>query len=134
MYVFSKCVTLTKLSLKNWEMNNSHNTAHLRKNDKLSLTEKIFREINSLVTSLVKPLVSRNFCQKVRERISVHMYIISTTVHRIVEKREILSHKNISSNCLFNNFFNRIVTFTIFSKKCVRVNRIPIIWISTLCT
>ena len=70
MYVFSKCVTLTKLSLKNWEMNNSHNTAHLRKNDKLSLTEKIFREINSLVTSLVKPLVSRNFCQKVRERIS----------------------------------------------------------------
>ena len=35
---------------------------------KFSLTEKIFREINSLVTYLVKPLVSRNFCQKsVRE-------------------------------------------------------------------
>ena len=31
---------------------------------KFSLTEKIFREINSLVTYLVKPLLSRNFCQK----------------------------------------------------------------------
>ena len=31
---------------------------------KFSLTEKIFRKINSLVTYLVKPLVSRNFCQK----------------------------------------------------------------------
>ena len=29
-----------------------------------SLTEKIFREINSLVTYLVKMLISRNFCQK----------------------------------------------------------------------
>ena len=34
------------------------------KNAKLSLTEKIFREINSLVTSLVKTVLSRNFCQK----------------------------------------------------------------------
>ena len=38
------------------------------KNEKFSLTEKIFRQINSLVTSLVKSLLSRNFCQKsVRE-------------------------------------------------------------------
>ena len=41
------------------------------KNAKFSLTKRIFREINSLVTSLVKPLISRNFCQKVWERISV---------------------------------------------------------------
>ena len=34
------------------------------KNAKFSLTEKIFREINSLVTSLVILLISRNFCQK----------------------------------------------------------------------
>ena len=34
------------------------------KNEKFSLTEKIFREINSLVTFLVKMLLSRNFCQK----------------------------------------------------------------------
>ena len=34
------------------------------------LSQKIFREINSLVTSLVKMLVSRNFCQKsVREKL-----------------------------------------------------------------
>ena len=39
------------------------------KNEKFSLlTEKIFRQINSLVISLVKPLLSRNFCRKcVRE-------------------------------------------------------------------
>ena len=34
------------------------------KNEKFFLTEKKFREINSLVTSSVKLLVSRNFCQK----------------------------------------------------------------------
>ena len=33
------------------------------KNEKLSLTEKIFRQNNSSVTSTVKPLLSRNFCQ-----------------------------------------------------------------------
>ena len=38
------------------------------KNAKFTLTEKIFRQINSLVISLVKSLFSRNFCQKsVRE-------------------------------------------------------------------
>ena len=34
------------------------------KNEKFSLTKKFFRQINSLVTYLVKPLLSRNFCQK----------------------------------------------------------------------
>ena len=40
------------------------------KNEKFSLTKKIFRQINSLAhiarraTYLVKPLISRNFCQK----------------------------------------------------------------------
>ena len=33
------------------------------KNAKFTLTEKIFRQINSLVTYLVKQLLSRNFCQ-----------------------------------------------------------------------
>ena len=38
------------------------------KNEKFSLTKKILRQINSLVTYLVKPILSRNFCQKcVRE-------------------------------------------------------------------
>ena len=35
------------------------------KNEKFGLTEKIFRQINSLVICLVKPLLSRNFCQKI---------------------------------------------------------------------
>ena len=34
------------------------------KNKKFSRTKKIFRQINSLVTYLVKPLNSRNCCQK----------------------------------------------------------------------
>jgi len=38
------------------------------KNEKFTLTEIKFRQINYLVNSLVKPLLSRNFCQKsVRE-------------------------------------------------------------------
>ena len=38
------------------------------KNEKFSLTEEKFRQINCLVISLVKPLLSRNFCEKsVRE-------------------------------------------------------------------
>ena len=40
------------------------------KNEKFSLTEKKFRQINYLVISLVKPLLSRNFFEKVWERIS----------------------------------------------------------------
>ena len=34
------------------------------KNEKFTLTKQIFRQINSFVTYLVKPLLSRNFYQK----------------------------------------------------------------------
>ena len=34
------------------------------KNEKFTLTKKIFCEINSFVTSLVLALLSRNFCRK----------------------------------------------------------------------
>ena len=34
------------------------------KNEKFTLTEEKFRQINYLVISLVKPLLSRNLCQK----------------------------------------------------------------------
>ena len=34
------------------------------KNEKFSLAKKIFRQINYLLTYFVKPLLSRNFCQK----------------------------------------------------------------------
>ena len=33
------------------------------KNEKITVTHKKFRQINSLVLSLVKTLLSRNFCQ-----------------------------------------------------------------------
>ena len=36
------------------------------KNEKFGLTEKIFRQINSLVFSVVKTLLSRDFCQRRR--------------------------------------------------------------------
>ena len=41
---------------------------HTMEKRQFSLTEEIFREINSLLTYLVNSLLSRNFCQKsVRE-------------------------------------------------------------------
>ena len=45
-----------------------------RKLRKFTLTEKIFREINSFVTSLVKAFVSRNFCQKRVRVILTHAF------------------------------------------------------------
>ena len=89
------------------------------KNEKFGLTNKIFRQFSYLVISLVKTLLSRNFCQKcVRlNRSSFH------TVHTVhtVEITEIYSHwKNISSNCLFSNFFSKNVTFTKFLPKMCR--------------
>ena len=46
----------------------SHHTHSVWKNKKFSLTKKIFRQINSLVISLLKTLLSQIFCQKsVRE-------------------------------------------------------------------
>jgi len=38
--------------------------SHLWKNEKFTVTKKIFRQINSVVFSLVKTVLSRNFCQK----------------------------------------------------------------------
>ena len=69
------------------------------KNEKFSLTKKFFRQINSLVTYLVKPLLSRNFCQKcVREN--------SRTLHNFqfqfsLKFREI----NLYCNADFTNIF-----------------------------
>ena len=57
---------------------------------KFSLTEKILCEINSLVTYLVKPLLSRNFCQKsVRERISE-----ISTLHTVLAFNKIFRQTN----------------------------------------
>ena len=54
-----------------WERISLFSTLWVWKNEKFSLTQKIFRQISSLVTYLVKQLLSRNFYQKCYERISV---------------------------------------------------------------
>ena len=80
------------------------------KNEK-TLNGKIIRQINSLVIYLVKPLLSRNFCQKM-VRVNFRNFH-SVSMPHSVEKREILSHlKDISSNQLFSNLFSKTVTFT----------------------
>ena len=64
----------------------------------LSLTKKIFRQINSLVTCLVKPLLSRNFYKNAWERISV----ISTLCTAVL--CTIFSEKIREINVLLKNF------------------------------
>ena len=89
------------------------------KNEKFGLTEKIFRQINSLVICLVKPLLSRNFCRK-SVRLKFHNF--HTVVRHSVEKQEILSdQKNISSNqeLLFSYLVKPLISRNIF-QKCVR--------------
>ena len=88
-------------------------------NKTFSLTVKIFREINFFLTSSVKPLLSRNFCQKcVRLKFSFFHTVVS--ILHSVEKWKIYSHwKNISSNQLFSDFVSKNVIFTEFlPKKC----------------
>ena len=58
--LFSKYVTLTNFLPKKCE----RHSFTVWKNEKFSLTKKIFRQINSLVISIVKTLLSRNVCQK----------------------------------------------------------------------
>ena len=67
------------------------------KNEKSALTEKKFRQIDYLVIVLVKPLLSRIFCQQL----------------------EICFHwkKKMSSNQLLSYFFSKTVTFTNFLPK-----------------
>ena len=59
---FRKSVTFTKFLSKMHE--SEFPTSSVWKNVKFSLTAEKFRQSNSLVTYLVKPLIWRNFCQK----------------------------------------------------------------------
>ena len=92
-----------------------HRVCTLWKLRKFTLTEKIFRQITYLVISLVKLLLSRNFCQKCVRENSRNCH---TVKHHTVEITEIYSHlEKISSNQLFSNFFSKTVTFTKFLPK-----------------
>ena len=81
------------------------------KNEKFALTEKLFRQINSLVISLVKMLLSRNFCQRsVRERISV----ISTLLLLCALTEKIFLE--------INSLVKKPLVSRKFCQKCVKVN------------
>ena len=67
-------------------------------NEKFTLIKNIFRQINSLVTCLVKPLLSRNFYKNAWERISV----ISTLCTAVL--CTIFSEKIREINVLLKNF------------------------------
>ena len=106
---FSKSVTFTKFLPKMWE----NLVCTVWKNEKFSLTKKLFREINSLVTYSVKALLSQNFWQKM-ERDNFRNF--HTVVCHTFGITEIYSHwKNFRQI----NFFSKIVVFTKYlSKKC----------------
>ena len=86
----------------------------LWKNQKFTLTEKIFRQINYLVISLANALVSRNFCQKcVRDNFCNFHTVLSTILKNeklsLIEKifRQIKSLNIIKyiASCYFHEMF-----------------------------
>ena len=82
---------------------------------------EFFRQIILLVISLIKTLLSRNFCQNCVVR---HSVVIS----------EIYSHrKNVSSNHLFSNLFSKHVAFTKFLPK-MRESKFPKLPHCAMCT
>ena len=60
------------------------------KNVKFPLTKKLFRQINSLVTYLVKPLLSRSFAKNARERESRNFH---TVLCRLLHYMNLLTEK-----------------------------------------
>ena len=84
----------------------------LWKNEKFTLTEKKFRQINYLVTLLVKPLLSRNFCQK---WVRVNFCNFHTVDVQIFLAKLLLS-RIFCQKCDNLNFFN-FHTFTIFFSR-----------------
>ena len=68
-------IDITEFSSKN----HSHAHSSVEKREKIS-HQKIFRQINSFITNLVKPLFTRNFCQKCARENSIP--VISSTLWR----------------------------------------------------
>ena len=62
--LFSKTATFT--TMRERELPQFPHCA-VWKNEKFAVTQKKFHQINSVVFSLVKTVLSRNFCQKFRE-------------------------------------------------------------------
>ena len=82
------------------------------KNEKFTLTQKFFRQINYLVILLVKSLFSRNFCEK-RVRVNFRNF---HTVHTVeftkflyhLKITEIYSHSFLAKFRESNDFTNKI--------------------------
>ena len=77
------------------------------------LTKEILRQINSLVLYLVKPLFSRNFCQKCVKRIPVISMCGSKP-----GKFSLARRKNISSNQLLALYLTSSVTSLLSRNFC----------------
>ena len=71
------------------------------KNEKFTLTEKIFREIDSLVTSFVNMLLSRNFCSKT---VRVNSRNFQTVIYRASGRSGFQLNL---SDVFFSNFFRQ---------------------------
>ena len=63
-YYSTEKVDFTENSFLSKKAKKEKLTLYSVENEKFGLTKKIFRQINYLVLSLVKTLLSRNFCQK----------------------------------------------------------------------
>ena len=88
---------------------------------------KFFCQINSsnfFFSALVKPLLSRNFCQKSMRENFCNFHCVSTPHCAQSVKWKIWSHRKIfrqESRHLFSNFFSKSIAFTkVFAKR--RVN------------
>ena len=82
------------------------------KNKKFTLKDIIFREINSLVTSNVKTLLSRNFCHK-SMRVSFQnlctVYCVSKTLKKSLKIVQYVDSKQLffRNKCLRPNFHKK---------------------------
>ena len=86
-------VDFTKKNLVRENFSFFHTT--LWKLRKFTLTEKIFRQITYLVISLVKLLLSRNFCQKcVSVPVISALYVCTLCVHDFIAKFRQINFSN----------------------------------------
>jgi len=98
------------------------------KNEKFGLTEKIFRQIDSSVICLVKPLLSRNFCRK---SVRLKLQNFHIVAHHSVEITKFYCY-HFSQKFREINFLRKNFTPSWFDKKNFAWQ-----WIShfsTLCT
>ena len=96
------------------EKNSCAHTAQCGKRKHLLSTKINFRQINSLVFSLVKTLLSRNFCQR---SVTVNFRIFHTVAQYLSKgnAENAITQKKIPWNQLFNNSFSKNVGLT---EKC----------------